>query len=195
MAPASSIATQNSARNAITDTEIIEITNVEYTGEEARRWKHSIVAAARNIPTKIVGRAGAHEHMYIVETNTTFTTRYGTNPAPAVNPGGLTYTPGENTENQLVTMAQDCKDHEVALKAFHTQEGVTIGLGKVIFDSVPKAVILELEDNDTLFNEVASRDLITAVMDNATPDTILKSMELTTMRHSSSTPTRSCRSS
>ena len=117
MAPASSIATRNSARNAITNAEIKEITNVKYTGEEARRWKHSIVAAAKNIPTKIVGRAGAHRHTYIVKTDTAFTTRSGANLAPAVNPGGLTYTPGIIAENQSVTMAQERKDHTVALEA------------------------------------------------------------------------------
>ena len=71
---------RNSARNAITDAEIKEITNVEYTGEETRRWKHSIVAAAKNIPTKIGGRKGAHGHTYIVETNTAFNIRSSTNP-------------------------------------------------------------------------------------------------------------------
>ena len=99
MAPASSIATRNSVRNAITDAEIIEITNIEYTGEEARRWKRSIVVAAKNIPTKIVENVGAHGHTYIVKTDTAFTTRSGANPAPAVNPGGLTYTPGVIAEN------------------------------------------------------------------------------------------------
>ena len=123
----------------------------EYTGEEARRWKHSIVAAAKNIPAKIVGRAGAHGHSYIVKTDTAFTTRSGANPAPAANPGRLMYTPGVIAESRSVTMAQEREDHEVALEAFHTQEGVTIGLRKVIIDSVQKAVILELEDNDTLF--------------------------------------------
>ena len=134
MAPASSIATRNSTRNAITNAEIIEITDVEYTGEEARRWKHSIVGTAKNIPTKIVGRAGAHGHTYIVETDTAFTTRSGANLAPAVNPGGLTYTPGVIVENRLVTMTQERKDHEVAFEVFHTQEGVTIELRKVIIN-------------------------------------------------------------
>ena len=79
MAPAPSIAMRNSARNTITNAEIKDIINVEYTGEEVRRWKHSIVAAAKNIPTKIVGRAGAHGHTYIVKTYTAFTTRSGAN--------------------------------------------------------------------------------------------------------------------
>ena len=77
------------------------------------------------------------------------------------------YTPGVIAKNQLVTMAQEREDQKVALEAFYTQEGITSGLRKVIIDSVPKAVILELEDDDTFFDKVAPRDLIAAVIDNA----------------------------
>ena len=80
-------------------------------------------------------------------------------------------------------MAQEREDHKANLECFHTQEGVTIGLRKVIVDSVPKELIVELEDKDTFYNEVAPRDLIAAVMDNATPDTTLKRMRLIKLRN------------
>ena len=60
MAPGSSIGTRNAARTAITDADIITIDDVEFSSEVARRWKYSIVTAAKNVPTKIAGRAGAH---------------------------------------------------------------------------------------------------------------------------------------
>ena len=75
-------------------------------------------------------------------------------------------------------MAQECETHEVGLGAFHTQEDVIIGLQKVIIASVPKELIVELEDKDTFFDEVALLDLILTVMGSATPDTTLESMEL-----------------
>ena len=42
MAPGSSIGTRNVARTAITDADIIEIDNIEFSSEVARRWKHSM---------------------------------------------------------------------------------------------------------------------------------------------------------
>ena len=60
MAPGSSIGTRNTVRTVITDADIITIDDVEFSSEVARRWKYSIVTAAKNVPTKIAGRAGAH---------------------------------------------------------------------------------------------------------------------------------------
>ena len=183
MATGSSIGTRNAARTAITDADIIVIDDIEFSGETARRWKHAIVTAAKNVPTKIAGAAGAHGHTYIVESDAAFSTRSGgTAPAPADNPGALSYSIGVAEANRATTMAQEREDHGVALEIFHTQEGVTIGLRKVIIDSVPKELIVELEDEDTFFDEVEPRDLIAAVMGSATPDTTLESMELIKLR-------------
>ena len=51
MATGSSIRTRNAARTAITDADIIVIDDIEFSGETARRWKHAIVTAAKNVPT------------------------------------------------------------------------------------------------------------------------------------------------
>ena len=59
---------------------------------------------------------------------------------------------------------------------------VTIGLHKVIINSAPKELIVELEDEDTFYNKVTPWDLIAAVMASATPDTVLKSMEIIKLR-------------
>ena len=79
-------------------------------------------------------------------------------------------------------MAQERKDHEANLEFFHTQEGATIGLRKVIIVSVPKELIVELEDEDTFFDEVAPRDIIALGMASATSDTNLETMELIKLR-------------
>ena len=168
MAPASSIATRNVARNAIIEAEIKQINDVEYSSKTARRWKHSIVAAAKNIPTKIAGAAGGYGHTYLVETTAQFHTQSVENAASVTNPGGLTYSTGVPADSRSTTMAQERTDHEVAVEAYRTQEGVTIGLRKAIIDSIPKELIVELEDDDTFFDEVLPLDLIAAVMANAT---------------------------
>ena len=90
MATGSSIGTRNAARTAITDADIIVIDDIEFSSEIARRWKHAIVTAAKNVPTKIAGPSGAHGHTYVVESNAAFSARSrGTPPAPATNPGAL----------------------------------------------------------------------------------------------------------
>jgi hypothetical protein len=80
-------------------------------------------------------------------------------------------------------MAQEQEDHGVSLKIFHTQEGVTIGLRMVIIDSVPKELTVEMEDEDTFFDEVKPQDLIAAVMGSATLDTTIESMDLIKLRN------------
>ena len=137
MAPGSSIATRNAARNAITDAEIIQIEDAEFSGEVARRWKHSIVAASKNVPTKIAGAAGAHGHTYLLETCLAFNRRAGKNPRPATNPGALNYTTGVVPEARSITMAQERENHEVNLEAFHTQEVMieqfySVGIGALV---------------------------------------------------------------
>ena len=75
-------------------------------------------------------------------------------------------------------MAQERKNHKVALKAFHVQEGLSIVLCKLIIDSVPKELIVKLEGEDTFVDKVVPRDLIATATESATPNTILESMEL-----------------
>ena len=178
MVPGSSIGTRTAARTTITEADIIVIKEIEFSSETAQRWKHAIVTAAKNVPTKIAGAAGAHGHTYIAKSDAAFRTRSDTNPAPATNPGALQYTIGVAEAERATTMAQERENHRVALEIFHTQEGVKIGLRKVILNSVPKELVVELEDEDTFFDEVEPRDLIAAVMGSAMPDTTLESMEL-----------------
>ena len=86
---------RNAARTAIADADIITIDDVEFSRKVARKWKHSIVTPAKNVPTKIAGPAGAHGHTYLVETDAVFTARSrDTAPNPATNPGALLYTTG-----------------------------------------------------------------------------------------------------
>ena len=49
-------------------------------------------------------------------------------------------------------------------------------------NSMPKELLVELEDEDTFYDKVTPRDLIVVVMGNATFDTTLESMELIKLR-------------
>lgn len=137
MAPASSIQTRNAARNAIVQAVTFEITDTKYTSNTMIRWRESVHVAAKNVPTKIGGAMGAHGHTYHTETDREFNKRAGTDPIPTTNPGALMHPIGIAVDLCQTTMAQEREDNTSALGAFHTQEGVTISLRKVIIASVP----------------------------------------------------------
>ena len=80
-------------------------------------------------------------------------------------------------------MAQEKQDHEIGLEMFYTQEGVKSGLRKVIIDNTPEEILVELEDDDSGFDEVDPKDMIAEVMANATPDTTLEAVDLIKRRN------------
>ena len=75
-------------------------------------------------------------------------------------------------------MAQEREVHKVALKMFYTQEGVKSGLRKAIINNTPEELLVELEDEDSSFDEVDPRDIIAEMMANATPGTTLEAIDL-----------------
>ena len=182
MAPASAIATRNAARDAVTNADIHPIDNTEYSSEDARKFKRTVLTAAKNVPSKAGGREGAHGHAYLVDTVAEFRARAGVDPSVAANPGRLTYATGVAADARAVTMAQERDDHEIANEMFYTQEGVESGLRKVIIDNVPEEILVELADDDSGFDDVDPRDMIAAVMANATPDTTLEAVDLIKLR-------------
>ena len=182
MAPTSAIATRNAAQDAVTNADIHPIGDTEYSSEDARKFKRTVLTAAKNVPSKAGGREGAHGHAYLVETVAEFRTRAGADPSVAANPGRLVYATGVAPDSRAVTMAQDCDDHEIGLEMFYTQEGVKSGLRKVIIDNVPEEILVELEDDDSGFDDVDPKDMIAAVLANATPDTTLEAVDLIKLR-------------
>ena len=57
-------------------------------------------------------------------------------------------------------MAQEREVHEVALEMFYTPEGVKSGLRKVIIDNIPEELLVELESDDSGFDEVDPKDTL-----------------------------------
>ena len=92
MAPASAISTRNAARNAIVEADVHAITGLEYSGENARKFKLSILTVAKNVSSKAGGAEGVHGHAYLAKTDTEFNVRAGANPSVAGNPGLLVFT-------------------------------------------------------------------------------------------------------
>jgi hypothetical protein len=68
--------------------------------------------------------------MYLIKIIAVFNKRSGKNPQPATNPGVLSYTTGVVADARSITMAQERENHEVNLKAFHTEEGVITAADK-----------------------------------------------------------------
>ena len=153
----SPIATQNVARNVITNTEVIKIDDIALSREVTGRWKHSIIATAENILTKIVGLSSANGHTYIVESAVNSKRRFSEYPTPAANLGVFKYTTGVAEAPRSTPMAQEYNNYGVGLELFHTQQGVTIGLSKVLIASVPNESIVEFVDNSIFFEKLHHR--------------------------------------
>ena len=75
MSTSTSIATRNAAEEAVTKDVVTPITVANFNLERFRKFQRSIVNAARAVPSGIGG--GAHEHVYLLEDDTTYTARTG----------------------------------------------------------------------------------------------------------------------
>ena len=180
MSSATAITTRNAAENAITNRVVRAITSTAYTDEEAREFKNSLIAAARDVPTRLGG--GAHGHTFLLETQAEHhrRTRTATDYAEATLPAELTYT-GTNADAAW-KIAQLKNDQAVREEQYHTQEGTRVGLRKKIVANVPNALIIQHHDPDDHYDEVEPRVLLATIMDGATPITAVDGRALTEAR-------------
>ena len=138
MSSATAIATRSAAENAIANSVVRTITGTAYTDEEAREFKNSLIAAARDVPTRLGG--GAHGHTFLLETQAEHHRRTGTETdyVEATLPAALDYTGADSAG----AIAQRKNDHAVREEQYHTQEGCRVGLRKKIVANVLNALII-----------------------------------------------------
>ena len=177
MSSATSIATRRAAEEAILSGGVVPIANVEYTTEEFRNFFRSIVNCARPVATEIGG--GRHGHIWLLEDQATFTTRTGgVGFVEAVRPDPADFT-GVTTNAGLARIKEE---HSSALEAHNTQEGVRTGLRRQIIANVPRALLVALEDADSLLDEVEPRVLIATLKAGAAPVTVVDAQTLKAVR-------------
>jgi hypothetical protein len=126
VAAGTAIATRSAAEKAITSCDIVAIQSTEYTEEEARKLKRSLVAAAKGVPTTVVG--GAHGHVYLLESAAEYAKRVAAGYTEAPAPTGVIYTDGATG----AALAQEKEDAVAKAETYHTQEGSRMGLRKAI---------------------------------------------------------------
>ena len=172
VAAGTAIATRSAAEKAITSCDFVAIKSTEYTEEEARALKRSLVAAAKGVPTTVGG--GAHGHVYIIKDTAEYAKRVPAGYTEAPAPTGITYTTGATG----AALAQEKEDAVAAAETYHTQEGSRAGLRKAILANVPRETIIELVDPESEFDEVEPRELLAVILRDADPATVVEAKEL-----------------
>jgi len=157
----------------VTKAVVTPINTVDYNLEVFRKFNHTVVNAARAVPSSVGG--GANGHIYLLETDAAYTTRTdGTGYTEAGQPGPIDFT-GSTTNAQIVrvkeTRATDLETH-------NTQEGVRAGLRKIIIANVPAKILVEHEDAESGLDEVEPRVLLATIKERAAPGTCLDAMAL-----------------
>ena len=108
LALVSFIGTRNASRNATTNTEIIEIEDLKFSGEVARWWKHSITTTTKNVPKTILGFTGAYGPTCIVESAVDFKKRSSKIQLQhSIHEHSSTYTTGVTKTAKSTTMVQE----------------------------------------------------------------------------------------
>ena len=96
----------------------------------------------------------------------------------ATNPGNITFSQGADA----VALAQEKENHSVAAELFHTQEGVILTLRNAIITNVPEDTIMELKDPKYNYNNIHPRTLLTHIITNAEPESVLDAKLLKALR-------------
>ena len=94
------------------------------------------------------------------------------------NPGKFTFSPGADA----VALAQDKVNHSVTAELFHTQEGVVLALRNAIITNVPEDIIIEIKDPEYDYDEVHPRALLTHIIANDEPKSVLGAKKLKALR-------------
>ena len=177
MSSTTTIATRRAAEESIRSGVVVPIANVEYSTEQFRNFYRSIVNCARPVATEIGG--GGHGHIYLLEDQVTYTARTGgVGFVEAVRPDPLNFT-GVTTNAGIARIKED---RTTALEAHNTQEGVRTGLRRKIIENVPRALLVALEDADSLLDEVDPRVLIATLKAGAAPVTVVDAQTLKAAR-------------
>ena len=177
MSSATNIATRRAAEEDILSGVVVPIASVEYTTEQYRKFHRSVVNCARPVATEIGG--GGLGHIYLLEDQATYTTRTGgVGFVEAVRPALLDFT-GVTTNAGIARIKEE---RTAALETHNTQEGARTGLRKKIIANVPRALLVALEDADSLLDEVDPRVLVATLKARAAPVTVVDAQTLKAAR-------------
>ena len=115
-----------------------------------------------------------HGHLYVLMDASMYNERTTKSYTDARNPGTVTFVPGADD----VALAQEKVNHSVAAELFHTQEDVFLSLRNAIIANVPKDIVIELKDLEYDYDKVHPRTLLTHIITNAKPESVLNAKQL-----------------
>ena len=96
----------------------------------------------------------------------------------ATNPVTVTFGPGADA----VALAQEKVNHSFAAGIFHTQECVVLAFRNAIIANVPEDIVIELKDPEYHYDKVNLRTILTHIIANADPESVLNSKQLKAFR-------------
>lgn len=144
---------------------VITITNVDYTLEEYNRFEKSLVTIARSVMSEhnggqhgyagVILRTAAYRKL-VADTTAVF--------APFTKP---TRTPTYATTATTVEIKQAQEANAADREQFYTQEGVVEALKYLILSNTPAETLVELQDDDTDFENVTPLEMMEHLRTNA----------------------------
>ena len=157
----------NTAHAAIVSkaTTIATITNVDYTREECNKFEKSIVTIARSVKSEHNG--GNHGYAGLILDQTRYQTllKDATTIFVAHTKPGRTATYAAAATPADIARAKD--EHLADREQYYTQEGVQDALKHLILTNVPTETLVQLQDDDTDFENVSPLEMMNHLRDNA----------------------------
>ena len=155
------IKTMMVTKAAISSCTFNSINSTEYLEDNVRKFKGTVVAAAKSVPLLLGG--GVHGHVYLLENDPWYQVQTGSAFTEAQRPSKITFSSGANNS----VLVQEKVNHATEEETYHTQEGCCLALREAIVKNVPLELITELKDPVSEFNDVKPRDLLALIALNA----------------------------
>ena len=146
-------------------TAVATITNVNYTREGFNKFEKSLVTIARSVMSEHNG--GQHGYAGVILRTTAYSKLLGNTTAtftPYVKP---TRTATYAATATTVEIKQAQENHAADREQFYMQEGVIEALKHLILTNTPAETLVEIQDDDTDFENVSPLQMMEQLRNNA----------------------------
>lgn len=175
MSTTTSIAMQSATEAAATKAVVTRINDIDLNLKAFCKFNRTVVNVVRAVSSSVGG--GDNEHIYLLESVAAYTTQtVGTGYREAFQPGAIDFTDA-TTSAQISRVKETCATDP---KTYNTQEGVRVGLHKIIVANVPAKILVEIKDAESGLDKVEPRTLLETIKRRATPVTCLDPKALKT---------------
>ncbi len=144
---------------------VVSITRVDYTVEEFNKFEKSLVTIARSVMSDHNG--GLHGYAGLILNTAAYQKLLNSTTETFIEYVKPTRTAAYTAASTAVEIALAKEDHAADREQFYTQEGVKDALKTLILTKVPAETLVEIEDDDTEFENVTPLEMMTHLRTNA----------------------------